>query len=104
MLLCCAGVGWSADFKKGLDAAKKGDYATAMGEWRPLAERGDATAQFNLGWMCANGKGAPQMLPSIIWDGYTVMARAAYGIISMLICGTALPRCQDTRTQPTTKG
>ena len=31
---------WSPDFKKGLAAAKSGDFATALGEWRPLAEQG----------------------------------------------------------------
>ena len=51
---------WSADFQKGLAAAKSGDFATALREWTPLAEQGDAAAQFNLGLMYANGKGVPQ--------------------------------------------
>ena len=46
-----------ADFQKGLDASKNGDYATALKEWRPLAEQGDANAQSNLGWMYDNGFG-----------------------------------------------
>lgn len=29
-----------ADYQKGLDAAKSGDYATALKEWKPLAEQG----------------------------------------------------------------
>ena len=41
----------SADFQKGLDAAQKGDFATALREWTPLAEQGDADAQFCLGVM-----------------------------------------------------
>ena len=36
------------DLQKGLEAAQKGDYATALRELRPLAARGDADAQFNL--------------------------------------------------------
>ena len=36
---------FSADFQKGLDAAQSGDYATALREWEPLAEQGDARAQ-----------------------------------------------------------
>ena len=48
---------WGADFQKGLDASKNGDYATALKEWRPLAEQGDANAQSNLGWMYDNGFG-----------------------------------------------
>ena len=38
----------------------RGDYATALREWRPLAEQGNAEAQFNLGVMYSNGYGVPQ--------------------------------------------
>ena len=51
---------WSADFDKGMDAAQKGDYATALREWEPLAKQGDAAAQYNLGVMYGTGKGVPQ--------------------------------------------
>ena len=46
--------------KKGLDAHERGDYVTALKEWRPLAERGDANAQSNLGVMYDKGQGVPQ--------------------------------------------
>ena len=39
VFLLSAGAGWSADFQKGLDAYKSGDYATALREWRPFAEQ-----------------------------------------------------------------
>lgn len=48
------------DFEKGLAAARSGDYATALQELRPLAEQGDATAQYTLGWMYRNGNGVLQ--------------------------------------------
>jgi uncharacterized protein len=48
------------DMKKGVEAAKRGDYATALREWRPLAEAGDAFAQTFLGAMYLNGEGVPQ--------------------------------------------
>ena len=48
------------DFSKGYDAAQAGDYATAIQEWTPLAEAGDAVAQFNLGLMYWNGHGVPK--------------------------------------------
>ena len=48
---------FSADFQKGFDAADKGDFATALKEWKPLAEQGDADAQYYLGLMYAQGKG-----------------------------------------------
>ena len=51
---------WSADFDKGLAAAERGDYATALREWHPLAEQGHAKAQFNLGVMYADGEGIQQ--------------------------------------------
>jgi hypothetical protein len=41
-------------------ALERGDYATAMHELRPLAERGLAVAQFNLGLLYANGQGLPK--------------------------------------------
>ena len=49
-----------ADFSEGLAAAQRGDFATAMREWRPLAEAGNAVAQYNLGQMYANGEGVPE--------------------------------------------
>ena len=53
-------MGWGADFQKGLDAVQRGDYTTALREWKPLAEQGVAFAQYNLGEMYANGQGVPQ--------------------------------------------
>ena len=50
ILLLLALPAW-ADFQDGLDAYDRGDYATALTEWRPLAEQGDANAQYNLGVM-----------------------------------------------------
>ncbi len=41
-------------------AYQPGHYATALREWRPLAEQGNAKAQFNLGVMYRNGEGVPQ--------------------------------------------
>mgnify|MGYP006156604439 CR=1 FL=1 len=48
------------DFQKGSAAYEDGDYATALKEWKPLAEAGDAAAQYNLALMYRNGKGVPQ--------------------------------------------
>ena len=50
----------SADYQKGVTAAKSGDFATALREWTPLAKQGDANAQFNLGLMYDNGTGVLQ--------------------------------------------
>ncbi|MDA8703246.1 hypothetical protein N9M30_04760, partial [Pseudomonadales bacterium] len=56
LIFSCA-TAWAADFDKGLAAAEAGDYTTALAEWKPLAEQGDATAQFNLALMYDNGQG-----------------------------------------------
>jgi hypothetical protein len=48
------------DYNKGLKAYDRGDFSTALQEWRPLAERGKASAQFNLGQMYFLGRGVPQ--------------------------------------------
>ena len=60
MLLGSIGVGFAQDFQKGLDAYKNGDYATALREWRPVAEQGIAEAQLNLGGMYDKGQGVVQ--------------------------------------------
>ncbi|MEE8494146.1 MAG: tetratricopeptide repeat protein [Nitrospirales bacterium] len=49
-----------ADFKAGVEAYKRGDYATALKEWRPLAEQGSPSAQFYMGVMLHLGYGLPE--------------------------------------------
>jgi len=49
-----------ADWEAGVDAYQAGDYKTALKEFRPLAEQGDADAQFNLGVMYEDGQGVTQ--------------------------------------------
>ena len=48
-----------ADFQAGVEALKRGEFAAALGEFRPLAKTGDANAQNLLGFMYANGFGLP---------------------------------------------
>ena len=55
-----APVNAAADYLVGAEAYEQGDYATALREWRPFAEQGDAEAQYNLGVMYANGEGVPK--------------------------------------------
>jgi len=51
---------FGGDFQDGVDAYKRQDYKTAYKLWLPLAEQGDANAQFNFGWMHYKGRGVPQ--------------------------------------------
>ena len=44
----------------GLEAYRTKEYAKAVESWRPLAEKGDAAAQYRLGMLYAEGKGVEQ--------------------------------------------
>ena len=50
----------AADLQAGAEAYDRGDYATALIEFRPLAEQGNANAQHALGVMYSKGRGVPQ--------------------------------------------
>jgi cell division septation protein DedD len=45
--------------KSGIDAWQHGDYASAVAIWRPLAQKGDADAEFDLGQAYRLGRGVP---------------------------------------------
>ena len=51
---------YGADFEKGLACYQKKDFMCALAEFRPLAEQGNSTAQYNLGTMYDNGYGVKQ--------------------------------------------
>ena len=50
----------AADFQDGWEAYKRGDYKTALKEWRLLAEQGDPDAQYYLGRMYDRRIGVPE--------------------------------------------
>jgi cell division septation protein DedD len=56
--LICAPL-FAQSVKSGINAWQRADYAAAVAIWRPLAERGDADAQFNLGQAYRLGRGVP---------------------------------------------
>ena len=47
-------------YQTGMAAYQRGDYTTALKEFRPLAEQGNAEAQFQLGVMYHSGRGVIQ--------------------------------------------
>jgi TPR repeat protein len=55
-----AGAARADPFTDGDAAFQSGDYATALKDWLPLAEAGNAAAQNNIGTMYHNGQGVPQ--------------------------------------------
>ena len=76
-----------ADVREGVEAWRNGDYARAIAEWQPLAESGDADAQFNLGQAYKLGRGVPQdmarardLFGSAARQGH-LRAEANYGLI-----------------------
>jgi TPR repeat protein len=56
--LCCSAA--FAGLKEGYAALIRKDYVAAMKEYRPLAEHGDAEAQYRVGRMYEFGQGVPQ--------------------------------------------
>ena len=79
VLLGCVGVSWGADFQKGLAAHERGDFNTALREWKPLAEQGDARAQGLLGGMYELGQGVPQDDKAAVkWYRLAAKQRYAY--------------------------
>jgi len=50
----------SAGFQEGYEAFSRGDYQTAIKEYRPLAEQGNRNAQYNMGLLYDFGNGVPQ--------------------------------------------
>jgi len=66
-IMLSSGVAVSADldkghqaFNSGLQAYNSGDYTTALAEWTPLAEQGNANAQYSLGILYRYGRGVPE--------------------------------------------
>ena len=71
---------FSADFQKGLTAAQSGDFASALREWTPLAEQGNAVAQYNLGAMYASGQAVAQNYKTAVkW--YSLAAEQGLSLI-----------------------
>jgi uncharacterized protein len=59
-LLTSSSVIFADDFQDGVDAYNRKDYKTAYQLWLPIAEQGDAEAQYNLGVMYDDGTGVLQ--------------------------------------------
>lgn len=83
-------------FQQGLAAAEKGDHQTAFQFWKPLAEQGYASAQFNLGVIYDHEQGVEQdYIEAAKWyrkaaeQGY---ASAQYNLGVMYANGYGVPR------------
>lgn len=83
-------------YAEALAAFERGDYAVAYRGFRRLAERGDARAQNNLGYMYSNAKGIPRNLAKAIrWYRRSANrgnAQAQFNLGSMYASGKGLVR------------
>lgn len=66
LALLCAAPRAFADFQTGMEAAERGDYAAAIRQWQPLAEAGDAAAQFGMAYLYDEGLGVAEDNPLAI--------------------------------------
>ena len=84
------------DFDNGFAAHKKGDYATALKEWKPLADAGFITPQSNFGVMYANGQGVPQDYKEAVkWNTLAAEQGSAYAqfnVGNMYYKGRGVPK------------
>ncbi len=63
----CAPAG-TGPLEDGIEAYKEGDFVKALEIWRPLADGGNAEAQYRLGILYAEGKGvAPNDAEAAVW-------------------------------------
>lgn len=89
-----------ADYDEGLTAYNNGDYSTAMKEWKPLADLGNAEAQFGLGLMHYGGEGVIQDYSTALklWRPLADLgnASAQYGLGLMYFNGEGV--IQDHKT------
>lgn len=94
------GVEVSQNFEKGRSAARAGNYAAAIKEWRPLAESGHVRAQFNLGALYEGGLGVQKNMPAAAnWYSRAAdkgHARAQYNLGIMYLEGRGVTR-DDTK-------
>jgi len=85
-----------SSYQKGFGAYDRGDYETALKEFRPLAEQGLSQAQYNLGLMYAEGEGVAQDYQEAVrWYRLAAEQDHASGQFSlgaMYIAGHGVPK------------
>ena len=86
----------AADFQAGMAAYKRGDYAAALREFRPLAEQGHAWAQNSLGFMYDTGAGVTEDdAEAVKWYRLAAeqgVASAQFNLGFMYVSGAGVPQ------------
>ena len=91
-LLLAPALSW-ADFQAGREAYLGGDYETALKEWRPLAEQGDASAQYYLSVMYEAGLGVPEdLVLSHMWMNLAAAQALKEAIAARKVLGDMINR------------
>jgi TPR repeat protein len=92
----CSTVVLAGALEDGQAAYNRGDYATAVALFRPLAEQGNADAQNNLGWMYDQGSGVKQDFKEAMkWYRLAAeqgAARAEYSLGVLYYNGRGVPK------------
>ena len=70
---------WGQDIDAGVAAVQRRDYVTALREWQPLAEQGDAKAQLNLGSMYSKGEAQFEHSVGVTANDVVVFTRSLNG-------------------------
>ncbi|MFN3944823.1 MAG: SPOR domain-containing protein [Allosphingosinicella sp.] len=80
--------GFDPSVRQGVEAWQAGNYEQAVRHWRPLADRGDADAQFNMGQAYRMGRGVPAD-PALARNWFERAARQGHeqaeGILGMML-------------------
>ena len=94
-----------SNVRAGVEAWQAGNYDEAIRSWRPLADRGDADAQYNLAQAYFLGRGVPQNM-TFAEQWYARAARqgheeaeANYGLL-LFQNGRAAKRCSGSSAPP----
>ena len=94
--LLLTGAAAAKPFQDGFAAYHRGDYATVLGLWRPLAEQGDVSVQYNLGNLYYEGRGVPQDdAEAVKWYRLAAeqgLAQAQYNLGFMYQQGEGVPQ------------
>ena len=97
----------SADGVKGFEAYEKGDYATALKEFLPLAESGQTSAEAAVGQMYFEGKGmAPDPKQAARWLEPAAAkgnARAQYLLGKLYLSGEGVAAADPAKAAALTK-
>lgn len=83
-------------YEDAVDAARRGDYATAVEIWEPLAKQGLSEAQSDLGTAYLTGSGVPQdLVAAVKWFRLAAdqgFALGQYNLGLMYVGGKGVPK------------